>query len=232
MTANILFRNFISCNVAILCFIVTAPAQNNTRLKEKLQKLRDADAGFVFSYAPNMRLALFHTTYVETTPEYLFWVDQSGCYVQKFAQCYDSLVHDTYDSAFSIVKLNDCEPASYLFKNLDSIRHEKLLPGFLKYNVNGRDSVYAISGSHVEPNIIKVYKGQVVFEKTVRWTELEDGSIHNDDGSIRMKEESLNYEKNVSTHLYKLYKLIEDLLNLLDDKQSFYLIPSVHKKFN
>ncbi|WP_276484094.1 hypothetical protein [Paraflavitalea pollutisoli] len=116
-----------------------------------------------------------------------------------------------------VAKKDSLQIFDFLGSNFRSIFADTLLPGMVKYPIDGRDTLVRWLGSHAQ------YIGLVVLTKAGRHAngffndDLCDGVIRNEDGSVRVKFESINYTYNLSTSIYKITSLLKQQISAITD---------------
>lgn len=98
---------------------------------------------------------------------------------------------------------------NYLGKNFKSIFSDTLRPGMLKHNFNGKDTLIRHRPSHSGYAGLVVQTAAGTFVNHIYHEDLVDGIILNVDGSFRSRQESVNYEYNISTSIYKIFTLLQ-----------------------
>jgi hypothetical protein len=99
----------------------------------------------------------------------------------------------------------------YLQNNFHSIVSDTLLPGLIKDTYNNKDTLISTKGYHPHyiELIIKTRLG--TFTNGMIDSDLDDGIIRNVDGTFRTRMESINYEHNISTSIYKMFSKLQTL---------------------
>lgn len=121
----------------------------------------------------------------------------------------------------AVAKRDSLHIFDFLDKNFKSIFADTLLPGMVKYRFDGKDTLVRNWGSHGSRTEL------IALTKVSRYSngfvdfDLYDGIIHNEDYSVREKFESVNYEYNISTAIYKITFLLAKEVSEIRKKYRF-----------
>ena len=109
----------------------------------------------------------------------------------------------------SIFKKDSPGIFNYLNSNFNSIVSDTLLPGMLKYRIDGKDTLIRHLGSHPCHTELIIKTASGTFMNGMIDKDLADGITRNEDGSFRSRQESVNYEYNISTSIYKIISMLQ-----------------------
>lgn len=108
-----------------------------------------------------------------------------------------------------------------LRERFKSIFSDTLLPVMVKYSIDGKDTLVRRQGSHASyAELVVLTKGGMYSNGFIDH-DVYDGIIRNDDGSIRDKVESVNYQYNISTSIYKIITLLQLEVSEVGKRYSF-----------
>ena len=149
--------------------------------------------------------------------EYLIWHEESGNYIQKFSFCCAGDCARAFDTAFSQVLVKDQLPLQYFTANIENLKNQHLRPALFKLKIDGNDTTFLQSrGPHSATPGITFYIRKEEFKNHYFDEQVWNGTIYNDDGSIRYKLDALNYEYNTSTAVVKLVHLLDSSIRILE----------------
>jgi hypothetical protein len=97
----------------------------------------------------------------------------------------------------------------YLHDNFNSIVSDTLLPAVLKETIDGKDTLIRLWGSHPCYAELIILTASGTYRNGILDLYLADGTVRNADGSIRARRESINYEYNTSTSIFKIISMLE-----------------------
>ena len=110
-----------------------------------------------------------------------------------------------------IQKIDSLGIFQYLQNNFHSIVSDTLLPGLVKDTYNNRDTLISTKGYHPCYTELIIKTRLETFANGMLDADLDDGIIKNVDGTFRARKESINYQHNISTSIYKIISKLQVL---------------------
>lgn len=191
---------------------------------QKIEEIRKVGVDTIMTYYEFQGVTSYQIKghYVIGASVYIIWKEKSAYFVAKASDYYDSLAINIFDTLFKTIRLDDFDAYKYLIANLDSIQNQELKAGMIKDTFDGKDTVFKVNSSHDDLAIINILIGKARYAKRITASQLDNGIVLNQDGSVRLKKESVNYEYNINTTVYRLYALIRAAIIELEAKRVFH----------
>jgi hypothetical protein len=152
---------------------------------------------------------------------YLFWEKDENIFLTKISACLDGYGERSFDTIFKMIRFPEAGIYESVIENLDLLKIERLKPGVIKFYNGLKDTTVEIRSSHPGYTGISVYIGSSEVENGYSYNQIYDGTIRNVDGTIRAKEESINYAYNTSTFIFRLTNRLSEVIEAIENKNSF-----------
>ena len=213
-------------NIAILAITfftgLCVQGQPLQLLEQKVIDIRKVVDEPIITFYGRNELFVQKNNYILGQSGYIIWKEGSNLWIQKASNYYDSLAENVFDTLFKAVRLVNSDGYSFLIENMSSIQNQQLKPGLIKNTFDGIDSLTEVKYYPDDIAVIEVYHGTRKFTKEIKSSQLNDGIILNDDGSIRFKRESVNYNFNIRSAVYKFYSLLQASIYQLECEDAFH----------
>jgi hypothetical protein len=152
---------------------------------------------------------------------YIIWKKAEWICFRKQYECRNYLNGGNSFMTLFAKRPDSCRLFDYLKNNFRSVVTDTLLPGLIKVEYAGREEIVRPRSDHGGyTGIFIIVKGKV-WENGYINDDLIDGKIRNQDGSVRLGREAVNYGHNVSTSIYKMISLVERQIARLEEKKLF-----------
>jgi hypothetical protein len=196
---------------------------NRFILDTALTKLRQSHIDTIIQYTPFQGNAsivdkgMFYILY----SSYLIWKKDGDVLLTKVSACLDRQWQRSFDTIFKVIRFPDMGVYESIIENLELLRKERLKPGIIKFYNGSKDTTAEIRSSHPGYTGVSVYIGSTEIENSYSYDQIYDGAILNVDGTLRAKQESINYTHNIATFIYRLTTRLSKLIEELENKNSF-----------
>ena len=202
---------------------LTFSQTDTNKLKGKIDSLKRSGIDTFLTYTPFQNLSSPDDKgkYLIVYSDYLIWSSNNLYYIQKFSDCLDEKAERSFDTAFKPIVTEHLEAYQYFLANIGTLKTVRLKPGMVKDRFDGKDTILKISSYHAPHTGVTIFTPENEITNSFSDDELYDGITRNTDGSTRAIRQSINYEFNKSTSIYKLTNSFQELINLYEKQNSF-----------
>ncbi|MDH7461378.1 hypothetical protein QEG73_08805 [Chitinophagaceae bacterium 26-R-25] len=145
---------------------------------------------------------------------YLFYKFNGQGMVMKCVSYHDSIGVNSYITALQPITLNCDSLLNYASRNLKKFEREKIYPFIYKRNKDGDSSYNWLWGFHPTDLVIEIYLEADYFRNNLRLDDVEQYGL-------KKEVENLNYAYNSNTSTYKIFLMIQDLIQPIERKFSY-----------
>lgn len=227
-------KHLITLYLFLLVVLSASSQPYRSTLDAALDKLRQSNIDSIICYTPFQPdyVPLDTAQYEIQYSFYLCWKKEKDVFITKASYCLGTNERLSFDTVFNSVLSPDQEIYKEIVNNLELLKYQKVKPPLVKYNTGLRDTISEIRSSHPGYTEIRFILGTNEIDNWYTYDHIDDFHLRDQEGNIKIFQENVNREYNISTFVYKMTQKLSGIIdsleskNAFEDKVKFRLIPS------